>query len=54
MARAGTLMVVNFGDEPADLTVDPDLAVLFATPTGAELLPGGALSLPPHVGVLLG
>lgn len=54
MERAGTLMAINFGDSPADLTVDPDLAVLFATPTGAELLPGGALSLPPHVGVLLG
>ncbi|WP_435746916.1 malto-oligosyltrehalose trehalohydrolase [Nocardioides sp. SYSU DS0663] len=54
MERSGVLMVVNFGDEPATLTVDPDAEVLFATPTGVELVPGGALSVPAHVGALLG
>ena len=53
MRRGDLLMVVNFGDEPAELVVDGDLDVLFRTPS-RPTLSDGRLHLPPHAGVLLG
>jgi maltooligosyltrehalose trehalohydrolase len=47
------LMVVNFGDQPAELTVDDGLILLFRTPNQPTLA-GTRLTLPPHGGCLLG
>ena len=53
MRRGDLLVVVNFGDAPAELIVEGDLALLFRTPSRPELS-AGRLSLPPHAGALLG
>jgi maltooligosyltrehalose trehalohydrolase len=47
------LMVVNFGDQPAELPVDDGFALLFRTP-GLPTLTHGRLHLPAHAGALLG
>ena len=52
MRRAGTLMVVNFGDQPAELTLDGDLDLVFATPS-RPTPSDGRLVLPAHAGALL-
>ncbi len=53
MRRGSLLMVVNFGDEPAELIVEGDLDVLFRTPSRPTLT-DGRIQLPPHAGALLG
>ncbi len=53
MRRSDLLVVVNFGDDDAELVVDGDLAVLFRTPSRPSIS-DGRLHLPPHAGVLLG
>ncbi len=53
MRRDELLMVVNFGDDPADLLVDGELDLLFRTP-GRPTLADGRLELPRHTGALLG
>jgi maltooligosyltrehalose trehalohydrolase len=52
MRRGDVLMVVNFGEQEAEVDVDADLALVFRTPS----LPGladGRLHLPAHAGALL-
>ena len=53
LRRGDLLVVVNFGDDPAELIVEGDLTLLFRTPSRPELA-DGRLSLPPHAGALLG
>ena len=52
MRRGEVLLVVNFGDRPVELDVDPDLDLVFRTPT-PPTLSDGTLRLPPHGGALL-
>ena len=52
MRRGDVLVVVNFGDEPAELTVDGDLDLVFRTPSRPTLA-AGLLHLPAHAGALL-
>ncbi len=52
MQRGNVLMVVNFADQPAELKVDEELALVFRTP-GQPSLADGRLQLPPHTGALL-
>ena len=51
MQRGDVLVVVNFGDAPATVPVDPR-EVLFETPSGVTLADGN-LTVPPHAGALL-
>ena len=44
-------MVVNFGDDPAELLVDGELDLLFRTPGQPTLADGGCASA--HAGALL-
>ncbi len=52
MRRGDLLVVVNFGDDAAEVTVDQG-DVLFETPSGVSLS-DGRLRLPAHAGALLG
>ena len=52
MRRGEVLMAVNFGDQPVDLPVGDDLALLFRTPS-LPTLSGDRLHLPVHAGALL-
>ena len=52
MRRGDVLVVVNFGEEPAELSVDPDLDLVFRTPSRPTLA-DGVLHLPAHAGALL-
>ncbi len=46
------LMVVNFGDQPAEVAVEADLGLVFRTPS-LPTLADGLLQLPAHAGALL-
>jgi maltooligosyltrehalose trehalohydrolase len=50
--EAAVLMVVNFGDRPAEVTVDESLDLVFRTPS-QPTLSHGRLVLPAHAGALL-
>ena len=52
LLRGDVLVVVNFGDRPAELKVGAALALVFRTP-GLPSLAEGRLQLPPHTGALL-
>ncbi len=52
MRRDSALMVVNFGDQQAEVKVDEDLDLVFRTPS-QPTLSEGRLVLPPHAGALL-
>ncbi|MET0997479.1 MAG: malto-oligosyltrehalose trehalohydrolase [Marmoricola sp.] len=52
LRRGTTLMVINFGEQPAEVTVDEDLELVFRTPS-RPTLSDGRLSLPAHAGALL-
>jgi maltooligosyltrehalose trehalohydrolase len=52
MRRRETLMVVNFGDQPAEVAVAEDLELVFSTPS-RPTLSDGRLKLPAHAGALL-
>jgi maltooligosyltrehalose trehalohydrolase len=52
LRRHDVLMVVNFGDQPAEVAVDADLDLVFRTPSRPTLT-DGQLTLPPHAGALL-
>ncbi|MGJ6979597.1 malto-oligosyltrehalose synthase [Aestuariimicrobium soli] len=51
-AGATVRVAVNFSDEPTEVAVEGAVAVMFATPSGAELV-GDVVHLPPHGGALL-
>ncbi len=53
MRRGGVLMVVNFGDEPAELIIEGDLDLIFRTPNRPTLV-DHRIQLPPHAGAMLG
>jgi maltooligosyltrehalose trehalohydrolase len=61
LRRRELLVAVNFGEEPAELLLDPstssghrgDLTLLFRTPAGPTIS-DARLHLPPHAGALLG
>ena len=46
------LIAVNFGEEPAEVSVDEDLDLVFRTPSHPTLA-DGLLHLPAHAGALL-
>ena len=52
MRRGEVLVVVNFGDQPAEVPVDEDLHLVFRTPSQPTLA-DGVLHLPAHAGALL-
>ncbi len=52
MRRGDVLVAVNFGEEPAELSVDADLDLVFRTPSQPTLA-DGLLHLPAHAGALL-
>ena len=52
MRRGDVLVVVNFGDQPAQLSVDADLHLVFRTPSRPTLT-SGLLHLPAHAGAVL-
>ncbi len=51
MSRGELVVIVNFGDEPATVEVEP-CDLVFETESGVDL-DGGGLTLPPHAGALL-
>ena len=52
LRRGSLLVVVNFGDEPAELLIAGDHDLLFRTPSGPTFA-DGRIQLPPHSGALL-
>jgi hypothetical protein len=52
MRRGDVLVAVNFGKEPAEVSVDADLELVFRTPSQPTLA-DGRLHLPAHAGALL-
>ena len=52
MRRGDVLIAVNFGEEPAEVSVDEDLDLVFRTPSHPTLA-DGLLHLPAHAGALL-
>jgi len=52
MRRGDVLVAVNFGDQPAEVSVDADLELVFRTPSQPTLA-DGVLHLPAHAGALL-
>lgn len=52
LRRGDTLLVVNFGDSPAELALDPTATVAFETPSGVTV-EGGRLVVPGHGGALI-
>ncbi|HEX5862245.1 MAG TPA: DUF3459 domain-containing protein, partial [Nocardioides sp.] len=53
MRRGSLLVVVNLGEEPADVEVGPDRTLLFASGDGVQL-DGKHVALPAHAGTLVG